>query len=111
MNDIPIETFLDDVTSDYQQFQLYTTVFGYVKPQAVALGTKFVTVKGKLKEKSVYRYTIPFVKNLKCLVELPEIWSFVNNPHFSKSNYTHDICDGIFSKSLTYDRNVESSCS
>ena len=69
----------------------------YVAPQEVVLGKQFVTKNGVLKEMSHLGYIVPFEASLKNLLEMPEVWHHVENPHFTDSSeFLFDVCDGKY---------------
>ena len=48
--------------------------------------------------KEHYGYITPLKENIKCLLNMPEIWEFVNNNHCSGDGLTRNLCDGSFIK-------------
>lgn len=102
LDNLPIETFLDELNADYKRCHLYTSKFGYIKPESVLLGSKYITIKGRLKEQ--FGYIIPFILNIKSLLELPEVWDYVCNSHYSQNEFMFDICDGQYIRNCDFFR-------
>ena len=50
--------------------------------------------KGVLEEKDVTGHIVPLQQSLQALLSLPEVWHWVQNPHYSTDEYMNDVCDG-----------------
>lgn len=97
IDDIPVEHCLSDFDSASKRQTHIENNFPYVSPQGVILGKYYLTVNGILTEKHNIGYIIPFKDSLKRLLELPELWHHVQNPHFTDSSeFMFDICDGQY---------------
>ena len=65
-----------------------------VEPQQVNIGDKFITKNSVIQNVPKYGYVIPFKESLQQLLQLPEIWGQIQNPHISQDEFMYDICDG-----------------
>ena len=67
-----------------------------VPPAPVKLGDTciYVTVKGVLEKRDITGHIVPFKKSLSNLVQIPEVWHYINNPQASTTQYMYDVLDG-----------------
>ena len=92
---IKINTKLDFFASNAKRLSYYRmNVDCLVEPKRVLMGKKFLTKNGKIRELPKYAYIIPLRESLNQLLQMPEIWEEIQNPHLSRDEYMHDICDG-----------------
>ena len=76
---------------------LFERKLSYVAPKEVVLGKQFLTKKGVLTETSNHAYIIPFQESLRNLLEMPEVWHHIHNPHFTDGEeFMFDVCDGTY---------------
>ena len=103
---MPQDMFIGLSTHRKRQ-KFYEERFGLLNPEPVYLGSKVVSEKGKCVRKRFYGYIVPFETGLQAFLEMPEIWNYVSNPHFSASDVMLDICDGrIYRSHPLFSRNV-----
>ena len=94
---IDVSAFLDDFKSDKHRQNYYKTDMPtYISPKEVVLGSKFHSKNGILQEIPRVGYIVPFEKNIQNLINMPEVWYCIKNPHFSRDEFMHDICDGDY---------------
>ncbi len=98
LDNIPVETFFDDFSSVKKRDKFYLQEFGLLEPVEVLLTKRFKTTNGTLIEKSSYGYFVPLEQNLKQLLSMPEIWKYIQNPHYSQTDLKRDVCDGEYIK-------------
>jgi hypothetical protein len=92
---IDTSTYLELFSSDSKRKSYYRKKLDtLVQPQKVDVGEKFVTKNGVIQEVTKHGYIIPFKECLQQLLQLPEVWEYVQNPHVSSDEYMYDICDG-----------------
>jgi hypothetical protein len=97
IDSISVETFLEKFSTDSKRQQYYKkNMTTFVEPEEVILGKKFNTKNGVISEVLRRGYIIPFEKNLRNLLSMPEVWHCVQNPHFSSDEFMYDICDGDY---------------
>jgi len=97
IDDIPIDNCLSHFDCASKRQTHIEKNLPYLSPQGVILGKYYVTVKGAVTEKHNLGYIIPFEDSLKHLLELPEVWHYVQNAHASESSeFMFDICDGQY---------------
>ena len=62
--------------------------------KGVYLGTKLVTIKGRLVTREKFGVLFPFQKNLEALLSIPKVWHNIQNLHTSPDSVMQDVCDG-----------------
>lgn len=97
VDSIPIASFVEGLETDRRRQNYYSKHLStLIPPKPVVLGSKFVFVKGEIKQVKPLGYIVPFAASLKNLLEMPEVWQHIETPHVSSDEYMHDICDGKF---------------
>ena len=99
LDEIAVEPLLNELGSHKKRDTFYEKNLGYIAPSPVRLGSKFVTVTGNLVKKDVLGYRVPFKDSLQSLLQMPEVWKYVNNPHTNTEEYMYDVCDGSYLQS------------
>ncbi|CAC5412729.1 unnamed protein product [Mytilus coruscus] len=93
---INIDHMLHDFDTSKNRYSVYEKCdnLPFVRPEEVVLGVHHMTTNNIITEEQRVGYYVPFIKSLNMLLDLPEIWNFVKNPHNSKNQFLYDICDG-----------------
>lgn len=95
--------FSDNTTLIFDQFKtvygrenLYKNQFGLVEPQSILMGNGYHQVKGRKIHKKSFGYFIPFVKQLKLLLNNPQVWHYYKHVKKSKDDLMRDVSDGEY---------------
>ncbi|CAM1325909.1 Uncharacterised protein r2_g3484 [Pycnogonum litorale] len=84
--------------SCYLRKKFYVEKCGYLQPKDVLLGQTMARKNGRHQPINHYGHIIPFKENLELLLNLPEVWNCVQNPHSNHDGLMRDICDGSYVK-------------
>lgn len=92
---------LNNLDSSTKRYSVYEKCkkLPFLKPEEVVLGIRHVTINNVVTEKQKIGYYIPFLKYLNMLLQLPEVWNCIQNPHYSANEFMYDICDGEYVRS------------
>ena len=98
VDDISINHMLNEFDTSAKRYRYFEKCkdIPLVQPVEVILGTDYVTKKGVIVERPRLGYYVPFYQSLNQLIELPEVWNYIQNPHYSQNEYLYDICDGDY---------------
>lgn len=93
------EQLFESFSSQYLRDQFYTQECRLLHSEAVHLGTKVKRTSNGLKTVHHYGRIVPFQKNIEALLNMPEVWHYVQNQHRSTDGLMRDYCDGSHIKS------------
>ena len=58
------------------------------------MGESLCKIRGVFKQKKIYGYIVPFMKNIEQLMTMPEVLFWVKNSHKTLDGISRDICVG-----------------
>ena len=86
--------------------KFYRQKLNLVEPQEVYLGITLVKHRGKIISQRKFGVIVPFERNLKALLAMPEVWHYVQHVHTSNDSVMRDMCDGyVWSANELFSRN------
>lgn len=94
---VSTDVLLDEFDSNTKRQKVYSSHLDtLLHPQKVKLGERIVTNKGKHENRANFGYFVPLKQNLVNLLNMPEVWECVQNPHRSNDHsvFKHDVSDG-----------------
>lgn len=94
-NDFETNCFL----TTHARRKFYSDNCGLIACEEIKLGDKNVRHKGRLVKRKLCGYIVPLTKTLEALLNMPEVWNYVVNPHNTSTELMSDICDGTFVQS------------
>jgi len=91
-------TAFQGLETEWKQSKYFREVFGMIEPVAVPMGQRVVIKHGAgdVTSVPVYGYFVPFLDNLKQLLQLPELRSVVLSDQVTAGSVLHDFKDGEF---------------
>lgn len=101
LNDFFYDTGMTTFSTERRREQFYKSNCLYVEPREVVLGHRNVNVHGRVKCIHDHGYIVPLKDLLQSLIQMPEVFHFIDNPHTSLSQNMFDICDGNYVRNHT----------
>ena len=90
----------EELDSHYKREKYMKQHFGAVMPEAVVMGDHLARKKHqgsyKLSKKTDYGHFVPFLKNLKSLLSMPEVQACLKESRFVSERLMTDVKDGVF---------------
>jgi len=100
------DNYFDGLETCDSRRKFYRQKLNLVEPQEVYLGTTLVKHRGKIISQRKFGVIVPFERNLKALLAMPEVWHYVQHVHTSNDSVMRDMCDGyVWSANELFSRN------